>query len=279
MGIAGREAGLLRGLAQRLSKQNLLYQLHLADVRKEDMLETSAEIERIISLLQRGSLNYAVPAPWTPELRAQLDVTESAWSTLYPIATASPFDYLRRARQFMPAENKLGDPLSIRYFDSLCNDLGDHAATLLGAYERECDKTDFPNCRAARSSGLWAMLAQRIVKEAVLVFAGIDVSKSQKLLGEDRATLEKLLMGAREIPLIHDAMAPERGDRGAFVASLLDNIESDWRAFGRELELLLANDERGLDLANLLRIERSLVGQMQRLNTTITRYAIARFGG
>ena len=62
------------------------------------------------------------------------------------------------------------------------------------------------------------------------------------------------------------------------VVAVLD-IESDWRAFVHELELVLADDERGIDLANLLRTERALVGQMQRLNTTVTRYAIARFGG
>jgi hypothetical protein len=279
MGIAGREAGLLRGLAQRLSKQNLLYQLHLAGVRKDDMLETSGEIERIIALLQRGNANYAVPAPWTSGVREQLDATEAAWSVLQPIATASPFEYLRRTRQFMPAENRLGDPLSIRYFDNLSNDLTDQATRLLAAYENECEKTDFPNCSAARSSGLWAMLTQRMVKEAVLVFAGIDPSKHQQRLDEDRATLEKLLLDARKIPLIQDAMSPERGERGAFVAGLLDDIESDWRAFARELKLVLADDERGIDLANLIRIEGKLVGRMQRLNTTVTRYAIGRFGG
>lgn len=55
MGIAAREAGLLRGLAQRLNKQNLLYQLHLADVRRENLIDTAGEIDRIIEVLRDGS--------------------------------------------------------------------------------------------------------------------------------------------------------------------------------------------------------------------------------
>lgn len=279
MGVAGREAGLLRGLAQRLSKQNLLYQLHLAGLRKEDMLQTSGEIDRILELLETGSPAYAIPAPWVPSINSQLRATDAAWGILRPIATASPYDYLRRTRQFMPPEDRRGDPLSIRYFDNLSNDLAGEATKLLASYESECLNTEFPLCRAARSSGLWAMLTQRIVKEAIFVFAGIEIEDSLKQLEADRTQLDQLLLGARELPLIQAAMAPERGKRGAFVAGLVDGIESEWRAFGVELDFILARDERALDVDRLLRIERGIVGQMQRLNTTITRYAIARFGG
>jgi len=278
MGIAGREAGLLRGLSQRLSKENLLYQLHLGDVRKEELLRTSAEIDRIIDLLGTGSASYAVPEPWTAEIRTQLAATEAAWAVLQPIATASPYDYLRRTRQFMPAADRRGDPLSIRYFDNLSNALSAEAGKLLTVYEVECLQTDFPNCLAARSSGLWAMLTERMVKHAVMVFAGIDVAISRESLDADRAQLGKLLADARNLPLIQDAMAPDRGERGAFVAGLLGQIDSDWQAFGLELDLVVNDDDHDLDVDRLLLIEDRMIGEMQRLNSTITRFAIARYG-
>lgn len=161
----------------------------------------------------------------------------------------------------------------------MSDDLTEQAGRLLTLYELECEKTDFPNCRAARSSGLWSMLIERMVREAVLAFAGIDERRSRERLASDLKLLETLLTGAREIPLIRDAMSSERGQRGAFIVGLVDRVESDWETLILELDLVLTGNDRDVDIDRLVRLERDLVGQMQRLNSTMTRYAIARFGG
>ncbi len=198
---------------------------------------------------------------------------------LRSIATASPYEFLRRTRQFLSPEARRADPLLLRYFDDLSDDLTEQAAKLLTLYELECEKTDFPNCRAARSSGLWSMLTERMVREAVLAFAGIDEPQSRKRLAADRKLLETLLAGARQIPLIQDAMSPDRGQRGAFIVGLIDRIESNWATLILELDLVLTGNARDIDIVRLVRLERDLIAQMQRLNSTVTRYAIARFGG
>ena len=44
-------------------------------------------------------------------------------------------------------------------------------------------------------------------------------------------------------------------------------------------DLVLTGNARDIDIVRLVRLERDLIAQMQRLNSTVTRYAIARFGG
>ena len=54
MTVAEIESGRLRGLIQRLSKQQLLYQLRLGDVRKEDLVATATRIDRVMESLHIG---------------------------------------------------------------------------------------------------------------------------------------------------------------------------------------------------------------------------------
>ena len=96
--IAGaeRELGRIRELAERLSKQNLLYQLHLAGQTKQDLVDTVAELDRVVELLRKGSVTYSVAPPPNEEVRAQIDKLDEAWGPLRRMALASPYDYLRR---------------------------------------------------------------------------------------------------------------------------------------------------------------------------------------
>ena len=55
IGGAQQELGRIRELAERLSKQNLFYQLHLADQRKQDVHDTAAELDRVLELCGRAA--------------------------------------------------------------------------------------------------------------------------------------------------------------------------------------------------------------------------------
>ena len=48
--VAEIEAGRLRHLAQRLNKQNVLYQLRVGNVSKEDLIKTASEIVEVFRL-------------------------------------------------------------------------------------------------------------------------------------------------------------------------------------------------------------------------------------
>ena len=70
--VAEIEAGRIRNLSERLSKQNLLYQLHLGEVRKDDIVATALQMDRVVETLRKGHASYSIPEPWTPELREQV---------------------------------------------------------------------------------------------------------------------------------------------------------------------------------------------------------------
>ena len=108
--VAEIEAGRLRNLAQRLTKQNLLYQLHLGNVRKEQLVETVSQIDGTIRSLEKGNPSQTIPAPWTPEIRDQVRKVDAAWGPVRRIAVATPYDQLRVSREFLPAQDRPRGP-------------------------------------------------------------------------------------------------------------------------------------------------------------------------
>lgn len=277
MAIAEREAGRLRGLAQRLSKQNLLYQLHLGETSKDGMMETAREIDRTLQVLRSGNTAYSIPAPWTPKIESQLDQVDAVWSSLRPIATASAFDYLRRSRRYMSPEARRGDPLSIRYFDSLSDQFAEEAEKLLGLYFEDCKKTGFEQCLIATQSGVPAGLTHRMIKEAVLLAAGFDSSTGRKRLDESRGAFDEQWDRTLKSSLVAYATDPSRGPQGEFVTRLLENIQGDWQTLRKSLDIAVTGDEQLIDVDGLLRIESRLIQRLERLNATLTRYAIVRY--
>jgi len=89
IGISAREAGHLRGLVEKLSKQNVLYRLPLGGTTKQQMQETSAEIDRVIGTLEKGSPAYSVAPPPTEDIRKQLYDVDAEWGGLRRMALAS----------------------------------------------------------------------------------------------------------------------------------------------------------------------------------------------
>jgi len=276
--VAQIETGRLRNLSERLSKQNLLFQLHLGDTRKSDLVETTAKIDRIVESLEEGSPAYGVPEPWTPALREQVARVDAAWGPLRTIAVASPYDYLRVTRQFMPAENRIGDPLLLRYFDNLNLQFVEESEKLLELYYEECLKTGLEVCAVARTSGLNPMLIERATKQAVFVVAGIDGDRNRKALKQTVDAYEQQRAANTESEFFAAALAPERGAAARGAAELLESLRADWDSMRGELTTLAAGDEKNFDLQRLLQIESRLVGKVERFTAALVRYANVTYG-
>jgi hypothetical protein len=276
--IAEIEAGRLRGLAQQLSKENLLYQLHLGDVRKDDLVATAGEIDRILASLEQGSPAYSIPSPWTPELSERLKEVDAAWGALRRIAVASPYDYIRVSREFMPAETRRGDPLLLRYFDDLSLQLVSEVEELLDAYHAECVKAEAEVCPTARTSGYAAMLIERAAKEAVYIVAGIDADRNRKLLEGTIAAYQALRRENNESPFFAAALNPERSASARASGELLASLRDDWDAMQAQFVILAAGDERNFDLPALLEIQGRMVDKVQRLTAALVRYASLTYG-
>jgi hypothetical protein len=276
--IAGaeRELGRIRELAERLSKQNLLYQLHLAGQTKQDLVDTVAELDRVVELLRKGSVTYSVAPPPNEEVRAQIDKLDEAWGPLRRMALASPYDYLRRGQEFMPREHRLGDPLFIRAFDRMSQAVILEVDRLMALYDAECMKTGYELCGLATTSGLPTMLVERMVKELIFVHAGLDAGRNADRLRENRDAVDAHHLLLQESPLMAEATAPARGNAGAFVSSLWSSINEDWDRLRLQVELAIAGRADEIDLKRVLKIQDRLVETWERFTVVMVRFANAR---
>jgi hypothetical protein len=276
--VAEIEAGGLRYFAQRLSKQYLLYQLHLGDVRKDDLADTAAHIDRVLDWLERGSPSHSVPAAWTPALRQQVRRVQGVWNPIRRIAMASPYEYMRLLQEYVPSENRRADPLALRYFDDVTLDFIAESEKLIDVYHQECSKTGSEFCSTARTAGYAAMIVERATKEAVCVFADLDRE-------ENRARLRRTIEAYREVrrandqnPVFAAALDPARGVSGKAAAELLVSLRSDWDEMQDQFTILSAGDERNFDLPHLLALQLSMVEKVERLTSHLVRYASVNFG-
>lgn len=277
--VAEIEAGRLRGLAERLGKENVLYQLHLGEVRKDDLVETAHDIDRIMASLKDGNPAYSVPAPWTPAIQEQLQKLDDLWGPIRRMAVASPYDYLRVARQFMPAEDRRGDPLVLRYFDSLIADFIAADEKLIALYDAACRDTGLEVCDTAAGTGYASMVIERSVKQAVYVVAGIDVDQNRTALEKSIATYQQIRKDNDASPFMAAALDPERGVSAAAAHELLVNLRRDWDQMQAEFDILSAGDEKNFDMKHLLDVQSELVDKVDRLTGALIRYASVRYGG
>lgn len=278
--IAETEAGRLRFLAQRLAKQNVLYQLHLGGVRKSDLTETVARIDRVIETLEYGSPGYAVPAPWTNELRDQVRKVDAAWGPLRQIALASQYDYLKVSRQFAGADSGSKDPLVIRYFDNLATDLVNESEKLMGLYDAACQTSGASPelCVTSTISGYSAMLSEKATKHAIYIVAGIDVAENRKALEQTMDGYLRTRKAVQESPFFAKALSPERGQTGEQARGLLGSLQSDWNAMQKEFEILNAGDEKNFDLDRLLERQNRMISRIERFTAAMVRYANIAYG-
>jgi hypothetical protein len=276
--VAEIEAGRLRSLAQRLSKQNLLYQFHLGDVRKPDLVETAEEIDRVLRTLETGSPSYSIPAPWTRALRKQLAQLDRVWGPLRRIAVVSPYEYFRVSREFAPQRGRGADPFLVLRFDELSMDVVAESEKLLALYDEECVKTGLEVCPTARASGYAAMLIERATKEAVYIVAGIDADENRARLEDTIEAYRTMRRENDESPFFAAALDPKRGVSAKATGELLTSLREDWDAMQTQLTILAAGDEKNFDLRRLLETQSRLVGKVERMTAALVRYASLVYG-
>jgi len=276
--MAEIESGRLRNLAQRLSKQNLLYQLRLGEVRKADLEQTARQIDRVIGSLEEGSPAYSIPEPWTPALTEQIRQVDGVWGPLRRMAVASPYEYLRLSRQFASPENRRGDPFLVRYFESQSEQLVAESVKLLEIYHAECLKTGLEICATAKTSGLASMLIERATKEAVYLVAGIDASQNRKRLKATLTEYREMQGENDQSTFFAAALDPERGASAEAAGQLLSSLREDWDAMQAQIAILAAGDEQNFDLRQVLDIQNRLVAKVERLGAALVRYASATYG-
>jgi hypothetical protein len=276
--LAEIESGRLRGLIQRLSKQQVLYQLRLGDVRKDDLVATATRIDRVLESLVKGSPSYAIPEPWTPALRKQLEEVDALWGPLRRIAVASAYDSMRLYREYISPQNRRGDPLLLGYFDELSLEFVAATEKLIDAYDEECQKTGLEVCATARTSGYAAMLIERAAKEAVYVAAGMDVKANRKRLEATIAAYQELRSANQTSPFMAAALDPERGLSAKAALGLLKSLRDDWDAMQEQFTMLAAGDEENFDLAGMLSVQGRLVSKVERLTAALVRYASLTYG-
>lgn len=276
--LAEIESGRLRGLIQRLSKQQVLYQLRLGDVRKDDLVATATRIDRVLESLEKGSPSYAIPAPWTPALRKRLEEVDVLWGPLRRIAVASAYDSMRLYREYISPQNRRGDPLLLGYFDELSLEFVAATEKLIDAYDEECQKTGLEVCATARTSGYAAMLIERAAKEAVYVAAGMDAKANRKRLEATIAAYQELRRANQTSPFMAAALDPERGLSAKAALGLLKSLRDDWDAMQEQFTMLAAGDEENFDLAGMLSVQGRLVSKVERLTAALVRYASLTYG-
>jgi hypothetical protein len=274
LGIAQREAGHLRAIVERLSKQNLLYQLHLGGVSKLDMQESANEIDRLIEILERGSSAYAVAKPPNAQVIDQLEIVSDSWSPLRRISLASPYDYLRYSSDLMPRSARLGDPLMIRGFDRRSQAMIVEADKLMRLYQEACEAAGGKACGLAANSGLFEMLAERISKELVLIYAGLDTKDSIGRLKDSRETFESSLVALGKSPILAAAMNPARGVSAEVVKTSWNGMQEAWERLRFEVDLAIDDRADALDIRRMLELQTGMVQHMERLRASLSRYAV-----
>jgi hypothetical protein len=277
--IAGaqQELGRVRALAERLSKQNLLYQLHLADQRKQDLNDTAAELDRILELLRTGSVTYSIAPPPNAEIRQQIEKLDQAWGPVRRVAVASPYDYLRQANEFVPRRDRFGDPFFLHSFDRMCEALIAEADRLMTLYEVECVKTGYDLCQQAASHGMPMMLTERVVKEMVFVYTNPEDKKLVERLRKTRDAIERQNRAFDELPVFREATDPARGDAAAFVSGLWSSIREDWDRLRFGVDLAISGRAEEIDLKRMLKIDSRIVETWERLIVVMVRYINAKY--
>ena len=202
----------------------------------------------------------------------------SLMGSLRRIAIASPYETIRVTRQFVPLESRRGDPLLIRYFDSLSQDLVAESEKLLALYDAECVKTGLAVCPAAQTSGYAGMVIERAAKEAVYVVAGIDPDANRKRLKASIETYQQVRRDNDESPFFTAALNPERGVSARAAGQLLGSLRDDWDAMEAQFVILAAGDEQNFDLRRLLETQSRLVEKVERLTAALVRYASLAYG-
>ncbi|MBW2268609.1 MAG: type IV pili methyl-accepting chemotaxis transducer N-terminal domain-containing protein [Deltaproteobacteria bacterium] len=268
----------VRTLTQRLSKQNLLYQLRLAALRKRDLIRTAEEMDAALLALRKGSPSLGIPSPPTGAVRAAIDSLDRAWGPLRRLAMASVFDY---ALSSGGAGDGGGmDPLLVRHFDELAEVVDRRAAMAQQRYLRVCERSGVPDCIGVVQATRSGMLSERLVKQAVLVFAGFDAEANTVRLRESRESMRRVLEAAEAQEPVQSAMSSQRGKIGDIVGGLWRGIRGHWERLSGDVDVVLAGQSQQLDVGETLAVQRLFLDDLTRFSVAVRRFsAVRRAGG
>ncbi len=255
-------------LAERISKQNLLYQLKLGEQTKDQVVATAEEMDQAIRVLYEGSPLLGVRPPPSRELRDQIDRIDAAWGPARAMALASAYDYLRRAERGRP-----GDPLRVLVFDERVQRVVEHAVRAQELYFEICMKQKLPACEAMRLGPATTMLSERLVKEAVLVYARLDAVENLARLAKTRAALKRTIERPHEVELVRQARSDARGVPGKVVDGMRRDIESYWATLRGDVDRVLEGDVDEFDIPLAMNTQKRLVVEFQRYTIAIVRFA------
>lgn len=278
-GAAQGQLGLIRLLAERMSKQNLLYQLHLADRQKLDMLETVETMDEAIASLRKGDPLAGIPRPPTEEIRNRIAELEAAWAPLRASALASPLDYLRRSREFLVPQDRRADPLLMLYFDGVASGVIEAADAVSMLYDAQCRADEYTHCDLVLRQGRAEMLTERMVKQAILVFTGIDPETTPKDLAEARDAYEAMGLSAGAQRMVQQVTAAEREGEGTYVGGLLREINESWGRLRRRVDLVIEGNAEEEDIRRAVRLQELMVSDLQLFTAAVTTFARIEQGG
>jgi hypothetical protein len=256
-------------LAERASKQNLLYQLQLAEVRKDDIAETAREIDAAMRVLHEGNALLGIPQPPTDALRIQLHRLDDQWGQVRPMALASPYDYARRSGT--KQGDRAVDPLLIRHFDELTSRVIQQAQKAQQLYNEICVTNGLPDCEAMRAGPATTLLSERLLKQATFLHAKIDPDTNRTGLQATRDQLAKSVEHKDE-PIVVQARSPKRGTAGVVVGGMRRDIDAYWEALREQIDAVLADEADEFDLMRALGTQRRLVSEYERYTIAIIRF-------
>jgi hypothetical protein len=123
------------------------------------------------------------------------------------------------------------------------------------------------------------MLTERMAKELVLVYAGLDIGDYSGRLRESRDIVDAQHRHVGQWPIVREAMDPSRGDLATLISGLWSSIEEDWGRLRLEVDLAIAGGAEGIDLNRVLKIQARLVETWERFTVAMERYVNAKYGG
>lgn len=268
--------GQMRMLAQRLAKQNVVYQLHLDDPQKYELVESARKLGRLLESVREGRPLLGVPRPPNQQVVDSIRAVETAWTPVERMALASPYAYLRGSREFIAPRDRRGDPLLLVHFDRSAETLVSAIDETSALYVAACEVEGYPHCAEAGRAGLPAMLTERLATDAILVFAHIAREERSARLVETRERLTDILGETGAHPIVKATVDETRGPSGRHAAELWEDVMLSWRRLGRELDTILADEADAAAIRRALDVQGLLVGDLERLARTLEQFALAQ---
>ncbi len=278
-GAAQGQLGQVQVLAERISKRHLLNQLGLADQHNLDVVASVEEMDAVLQSLRKGDPLGGVPQPPTKEIQQKLERLREVWTPLRDMAIASPFNYLREAGEFVPPKNRRGDPLHLRYFDWVASQVIEATRAVAQLYDARCRADGYTHCDLIQRQGTANMLTERLVKQAALVFAGIDPYTTKEDIIETRDAYDRLGNEPRAQRLIEQVTAGSRGQEGVFIGELLSGINASWAGLGLRADRVIEGIAEHDDIRQAAKLQEVMVADLHRLTVAVTQFARIEQGG